>query len=82
MAHLSQSREIQLLTCIHQQWPMDMGMRGGVSRRERVWHIQGSTTLTGIHVEHRGRYVMFQRGDKAKSMNLIEFDSPNPYQRQ
>ena len=34
---------------------MDMGMRGGVSRRERVWHIQGSMTLTGIHVEHRGR---------------------------
>lgn len=25
---------------------------------------------------------MFQRGDKAKSTNLIEFDSPNPYQRQ
>lgn len=25
---------------------------------------------------------MFQRSDKAKSRNLIEFDSPDPYQRQ
>ena len=38
LARLSQSREIQLLACIHQQWPTDMGVRGGVSRRESLAH--------------------------------------------
>ena len=55
---------------------MDMGVRGGVSRRERVWHIQGSTTLTGIHVEHRGRSYISDPNLKGLIAHLRNLENP------